>query len=137
MTRRGRRFLCLFRGGLGYYRKGEFDRAIKQFKEALTIYTDDKRQLLEAVSKSSERPSATDLVMRAADRSTRPTRKIRPMRDTRLSPVQRVANLIENAWRWFGGGLGPEVLQPASAFRKPTRDLKPPGETTHSRGFGI
>ena len=34
-----------------------------RFKEALTIYTDDKHQLLEAVSKSSQRPSATDLVI--------------------------------------------------------------------------
>jgi conjugative relaxase-like TrwC/TraI family protein len=33
-----------------------------RFKETLTIYTDDKRQLLDAVSKTSERPSATDLV---------------------------------------------------------------------------
>src|SRR5208282_5243934 len=33
-----------------------------RFKEALTIYTDDKHQLLEAVSKSSHRPSAMDLV---------------------------------------------------------------------------
>jgi hypothetical protein len=37
-------------------------RVASSFKEALTIYTDDKRQLLAAVSKSSERPSATDLV---------------------------------------------------------------------------
>jgi ATP-dependent exoDNAse (exonuclease V) alpha subunit len=33
-----------------------------RFKEALTIYTDDKQQLLNAVSKTSERPSAMDLV---------------------------------------------------------------------------
>jgi hypothetical protein len=32
-----------------------------RFKETLTIYTDDKRQLLEAVSKSSERPLANRL----------------------------------------------------------------------------
>ena len=35
-----------------------------RFKEGLTIYTDDKRELLNAVSKSSHRPSATDLVMK-------------------------------------------------------------------------
>ena len=39
----------------------QFYVSASRFKEALTIYTDDKRQLLAAVSKSSERPSATDL----------------------------------------------------------------------------
>lgn len=32
----------LFRGGLGYYRKGEFDRAIKQFQEALALHPGDR-----------------------------------------------------------------------------------------------
>jgi hypothetical protein len=40
----------------------QFYVSVSRFKEALTIYTDDKELLLEAVSKSSERPSATDLV---------------------------------------------------------------------------
>ena len=31
-----------FRGGLGYYRNGEFDRAIKQFNEALALHPGDK-----------------------------------------------------------------------------------------------
>jgi len=31
-----------FRGGLGYYRKGEFDRAIRQFQEALALHPGDK-----------------------------------------------------------------------------------------------
>jgi adenylate cyclase len=31
-----------FRGGLGYYRKGEFDRAIKQFQEAIALHRGDK-----------------------------------------------------------------------------------------------
>src|SRR5438034_10201040 len=39
----------------------QFYVSASRFKEALTIYTDDKRQLLAAVSKSSVRPSATDL----------------------------------------------------------------------------
>ena len=41
----------------------QFYVSASRFKEALTIYTDDKQQLLEAVSKSSQRPSATDLVI--------------------------------------------------------------------------
>src|SRR5438034_11843189 len=40
----------------------QFYVSASRFKEALTIYTDDKRQLLAAVSKYAERPSATDLV---------------------------------------------------------------------------
>ena len=40
----------------------QFYVSASRFKEALTIYTDDKHQLLEAVRKSSHRPSATDLV---------------------------------------------------------------------------
>jgi hypothetical protein len=42
----------------------QFYVSASRFKETLTIYTDDKGQLLEAVSKSSERPSATDLVLK-------------------------------------------------------------------------
>jgi conjugative relaxase-like TrwC/TraI family protein len=40
----------------------QFYVSVSRFKEALTIYTDDKHQLLEAVRKSSHRPSAVDLV---------------------------------------------------------------------------
>jgi adenylate cyclase len=31
-----------FRGGLGYYRKGDFPRAIAQFREALALHPGDK-----------------------------------------------------------------------------------------------
>jgi ATP-dependent exoDNAse (exonuclease V) alpha subunit len=40
----------------------QFYVSASRFKEALTIYTDNKAALLEAVRKSSQRPSATDLV---------------------------------------------------------------------------
>jgi hypothetical protein len=39
----------------------QFYVSVSRFKEALTIYTDDKFELLEAVRKSSQRPTATDL----------------------------------------------------------------------------
>lgn len=42
----------------------QFYVSVSRFKESLTIYTDDKEQLLEAVSHSSERPLATDLAKR-------------------------------------------------------------------------
>jgi ATP-dependent exoDNAse (exonuclease V) alpha subunit len=40
----------------------QFYVSVSRFKESLTIYTDDKHQLLECVRKSSRRPSAMDLV---------------------------------------------------------------------------
>ena len=49
----------------------QFYVSASRFKEALTIYTDDKRQLLEAVSKSSERPSAIDLAGRQQTETSR------------------------------------------------------------------
>jgi conjugative relaxase-like TrwC/TraI family protein len=44
----------------------QFYVSASRFKEALTIYTDDKGELLGAVSKTSERPSATDLVTKTS-----------------------------------------------------------------------
>jgi len=43
----------------------QFYVSASRFKEALTIYTDDKYELLNAVRKSSHRPSAKDLVTKA------------------------------------------------------------------------
>ena len=48
----------------------QFYVSASRFKEALTIYTDDKHQLLEAVRKSSHRPSALDLVSKEIAEST-------------------------------------------------------------------
>ena len=60
--------------GSEYFRAADHQQfyvSASRFKEALTIYTDDKRQLLEAVSKSSERPSATDLAGRQQTETSR------------------------------------------------------------------
>lgn len=85
----------------------QFYVSVSRFKEALTIYTDDKRQLLQAVSKSSARPLATDLLIsnasRAALRVTRLMRRVRPMRPTRLLSVQQIARFVEDARHWFSG----------------------------------
>ncbi len=87
----------------------QFYVSVSRFKEALIIYTDDKQQLLEAVSKSSARPLATDLLIMEAARKglrvTRPMRRVRPTRPTRLSPVQRIARFVEEARRWFSDGF--------------------------------
>ena len=40
----------------------QFYASASRFKQSLATYTDDKHELLEAVRKSSHRPSATDLV---------------------------------------------------------------------------
>src|SRR2546427_13191068 len=50
----------------------QFYVSVSRFKQALTIYTDNKQELLRAVSKSSERPSATDLVIKQSSEATRP-----------------------------------------------------------------
>ena len=47
----------------------QFYVSASRFKEALTIYTDDKSQLLDAVRKSSQRPSALDLVTKEISES--------------------------------------------------------------------
>ena len=49
----------------------QFYVSASRFREALTIYTDDKHELLRAVSKTSERPSATDLVNQQSPEATR------------------------------------------------------------------
>jgi conjugative relaxase-like TrwC/TraI family protein len=47
----------------------QFYVSVSRFKESLTIYTDDKHELLEAVRKSSKRPSAMDLVAKDISKS--------------------------------------------------------------------
>jgi RecA/RadA recombinase len=47
----------------------QFYVSASRFKEALTIYTDDKCELLNAVRKSSQRPSATDLAKKEISES--------------------------------------------------------------------
>lgn len=55
----------------------QFYVSVSRFKEALTIYTDDKFELLEAVRKSSQRPTATDLakgdIPKLDDEAEKPT----------------------------------------------------------------
>lgn len=49
----------------------QFYVSASRFKEALTIYTDDKEELLSAIFKTSERPSATDLMNQQSRKTTR------------------------------------------------------------------
>jgi ATP-dependent exoDNAse (exonuclease V) alpha subunit len=49
----------------------QFYVSVSRFKESLTIYTDDKHQLLECVRKSSRRPSAMDLATKEIAQSAK------------------------------------------------------------------
>ncbi len=56
-----------------------------RFRESLTIYTDDKAALLDAVKKTSQRPSAMDLVKQEAVAAGSPNgdlQKVQPLRET-------------------------------------------------------
>jgi hypothetical protein len=63
--------------------------------------------------------------------AVRQHRQFRPMRATRLSPVQRLANLVENVRRWLGEALAygqPEALTEKvgqAETAKPTESVKP------------
>jgi ATP-dependent exoDNAse (exonuclease V) alpha subunit len=62
----------------------QFYVSASRFKDALTIYTDDKRELLNAVCKSSQRPSATDLAKREISESAN-----EPKTTVKSSPVDQ------------------------------------------------
>jgi ATP-dependent exoDNAse (exonuclease V) alpha subunit len=68
----------------------QFYVSASRFKEALTIYTDDKHQLLEAVRKSSHRPSATDLVSKEISESIEETIVKRPLPPVDVRNVQKL-----------------------------------------------
>jgi conjugative relaxase-like TrwC/TraI family protein len=64
----------------------QFYVSASRFKESLAIYTDDKRELLNAVRKSSHRPSAMDLIEREV--ADAPKVAIKP------EPVQKIESEI-------------------------------------------
>jgi conjugative relaxase-like TrwC/TraI family protein len=66
----------------------QFYVSASRFKENLTIYTDDKRELLNAVGKSSQRPSATDLAKKEISEA---------VNESAATPSQSVA--VENVQR--------------------------------------
>jgi conjugative relaxase-like TrwC/TraI family protein len=66
----------------------QFYVSASRFRESLTIYTDDKRQLLDAVRKSSQRPSARDLVTKQVAESVEEALK----KTLRQVPVENAKN---------------------------------------------
>ncbi len=67
----------------------QFYVSVSRFKEALTIYTDDKHQLFEAVRKSSQRPSATDLAGQKNSESTDESVTKKPLHPAAVGKIQR------------------------------------------------
>jgi conjugative relaxase-like TrwC/TraI family protein len=72
----------------------QFYVSASRFKEALKIYTDDKRQLLEAVRKSSHRPSATDLVTKEISESADEAVTKKPLQPVAQENVKNVQKLM-------------------------------------------
>ena len=72
----------------------QFYVSASRFKEALTIYTDDKHQLLEAVRKSSHRPSAMDLVNKDISESPDEAVIKKPLQPVAQENVKNVQQLM-------------------------------------------
>jgi ATP-dependent exoDNAse (exonuclease V) alpha subunit len=67
----------------------QFYVSASRFKEALSIYTDDKHSLLEAVRKSSHRPSAMDLVNKETSEPTGESATSKPLMSEPVKSDQR------------------------------------------------
>lgn len=103
----------------------QFYVSISRGRERVHIFTDDAELLAQRVTGTHERKAAIELqplrdelaklgfvrnerrqenttTPAVVTRRHRPMREMRPMRHTRLSPVQRVSNFLEDVRRWFG-----------------------------------
>jgi ATP-dependent exoDNAse (exonuclease V) alpha subunit len=67
----------------------QFYVSASRFKKSLTIYTDDKRELLNAVCKSSQRPSALDMVAKDIPESVEQGIMEKPLRPVAGEVIQR------------------------------------------------
>jgi conjugative relaxase-like TrwC/TraI family protein len=86
----------------------QFYVSASRFKESLTIYTDDKRELLAAVRKSSQRPAAMDLikktlseVLKKKSRRVNRAQAVRQVAEIPIAPKHDVVekNAIESVQR--------------------------------------
>jgi conjugative relaxase-like TrwC/TraI family protein len=73
----------------------QFYVSASRFKDTLTIYTDDKRELLNAVRKSSQRPSATDLVTKEISEAANESAET-PAQSVAVKNVQREISETQN-----------------------------------------
>jgi conjugative relaxase-like TrwC/TraI family protein len=107
----------------------QFYVSISRGRERVQVFTDDTELLARRVTDSHERTAAVELVALRQElaklgfirkempahgqlapvptsqqnfRATRPVRRMRPTRFTRLPAVQRLAQMVEDVTRWFG-----------------------------------
>jgi conjugative relaxase-like TrwC/TraI family protein len=77
----------------------QFYVSASRFKESLTIYTDDKRELLNAIRKSSQRPVALDLVVKEISESVAVERMATPLQSVATENVKReISEIRKRAW---------------------------------------
>jgi hypothetical protein len=114
----------------------QFYVSISRGRERVHVFTDDAGLLARRVTDSHERKAAIELqalrdelarlgfvrkepleeknTMPAMavrrDNAARPARQMRPMRFTRLSPVQRLAQVVEEIARWLGEVFWPDQV---------------------------
>lgn len=133
----------------------QFYVSISRGRERVHVFTDDAELLASRVTDTHERKAAIELqplrdelaklgfirkevpegkavLPMVAVRQHRPTRGTRPMRHTRLSPVQRMTNFLEDVRRWFGDVFRPTPQTETVAAKieqaetvKPTESVKP------------
>jgi conjugative relaxase-like TrwC/TraI family protein len=113
----------------GAVNREQFYVSISRGRERAQVFTDDAELLARRISDSHERKAAVELQALRDDlaklgfipaerwekktaspavKDSRPVRQRRPMRTTRLSPVQRLATLVEDVRRWINDRLGIE-----------------------------
>ncbi len=113
----------------GAVNREQFYVSISRGRERVHVFTDDAELLARRVSDSHERKAAVELqalrddlaklgfipAQRREEKTASPAvedfravRQRRPMRTTRLSPVQRLATLVEDVRRWIDDRLGIE-----------------------------
>src|SRR5208282_367491 len=113
----------------GAVNREQFYVSISRGRERVHVFTDDADLLARRVTDSHARKAAVELqglreglaklgfipAQRLEEKAAppvvedfRPVRQRRPMRQTRLSTVQRLANLVEDVRRWIDERLGIE-----------------------------
>lgn len=132
----------------------QFYVSISRGRERVHVFTDDAELLAQRVTDTHERKAAIELrplrdelaklgfvrnerrqestTPAVAARLHRPMRETRLMRHTRLSPVHRISNFLEDVRRWFGDVFQPsqqtkpvvEQTEQAEAV-KPTESMTP------------
>ena len=129
----------------GAVNREQFYVSISRGRERVHVFTDDAELLARRVSDSHERKAAVELqalhddlaklgfipAQRREEKTASPAvedfcavRQLRPMRTTRLSPVQRLATLVEDVRRWIDDRLGIEQKEVVPEKVEQTESVK-------------